>query len=153
MQVMDSTVCKLQTVETVAGKPSVRILSWNVNGLRAVCRKHPSASLKGLVGDLNAEIICFQETKLTRQELNEDIAFIPGYDSFFNFANPDKGVSGAYSGVATFCRQGCGVTPLDAMCGVCPLPSLNMNSLPSKINAGIQPHPSSAWLCYLYSLN
>ena len=89
MQVMDSTGCKLQTVETDAGKPSVRILSWNVNGLRAVCRKHPSASLKGLVGDLNAEIICFQETKLTRQELNEDIAFIPGYDSFFNFANPD----------------------------------------------------------------
>ena len=45
----------------------MKIVSWNVNGLRASI-KNSGADLKGLLDRLDADIICFQETKAQSQQ-------------------------------------------------------------------------------------
>lgn len=50
----------------------MRIVSWNVNGLRAVL-KNTGKSLKQFLDDFEAEIICLQETKATSKELGHCI--------------------------------------------------------------------------------
>ncbi|XP_047473694.1 DNA-(apurinic or apyrimidinic site) endonuclease 2-like [Penaeus chinensis] len=75
---------------------SVRILSWNINGLRSF-----KTNMKQLLDSLEADIICFQETKVTRDMLEEPFAIVEGYSSYFNFSKKKSG----YSGVATFCSN------------------------------------------------
>ncbi|KAG6554008.1 hypothetical protein Mapa_004925 [Marchantia paleacea] len=82
----------------------MRIASYNINGLRARLAQYRSLSL--LLESLNSDIICFQETKVSRQELTADIAIAEGYESFFAFTRAVKNGRIAYSGVATFCRIG-----------------------------------------------
>ncbi|VVB10945.1 unnamed protein product [Arabis nemorensis] len=61
-------------------------------------------SLLKLLDSFDADIICFQETKLRRQELTADLTIADGYESFFSCTRTcEKGCTG-YSGVATFCR-------------------------------------------------
>lgn len=74
----------------------LRLISWNVNGIRAVQRK---GSLKELF-DLNADIYCLQETKINAETLTEEISTINGYNSYFSYADK-KG----YSGVAIYSRN------------------------------------------------
>lgn len=50
----------------------MRIVSWNVNGLRAVL-KNTGKSLKQFLDNFEAEIICLQETKATSRELEHCI--------------------------------------------------------------------------------
>eukprot|EP00873_Tetraselmis_striata_P013488 jgi/Tetstr1/433752/TSEL_022971.t2 len=76
----------------------VRIVTWNVNGLRAVVKKY--GSLTRMLELLEADIICVQETKLTRSELSSELAICEGWDSYFSSCRIRQG----YSGVATFCR-------------------------------------------------
>lgn len=73
-----------------------RIISWNVNGIRAVQRK-------GFLDWFNKEqpdILCVQETKAHPEQLDEDIKNPAGYHSYFSSAQK-KG----YSGVATFTQK------------------------------------------------
>lgn len=49
-----------------------RVLTWNVNGLRAVLQREKK-KLRVLLNELQADVICFQETKLTRSELDEEL--------------------------------------------------------------------------------
>uniref|UniRef100_A0A2N9ICZ6 DNA-(apurinic or apyrimidinic site) endonuclease 2 n=1 Tax=Fagus sylvatica TaxID=28930 RepID=A0A2N9ICZ6_FAGSY len=80
----------------------MKIVTYNVNGLRS--RISQFGSLHKLLTSFDADIICFQETKLRRQELTADLAMADGYESFFSCTRTsDKGRTG-YSGVATFCR-------------------------------------------------
>ncbi|KAI5060260.1 hypothetical protein GOP47_0024680 [Adiantum capillus-veneris] len=80
----------------------MKIVSYNVNGLRA--RIIPYKTLHAFLSALDADIICFQETKLSKQELTGDIATAEGYEAFFSCTRTvNKGKIG-YSGVATFCR-------------------------------------------------
>ncbi|KAJ4714211.1 DNA-(apurinic or apyrimidinic site) lyase [Melia azedarach] len=80
----------------------MKIVTYNVNGLRQ--RISQFGSLQNLLDSFNAEIICFQETKLRRQELKSDLVMADGYESFFSCTRTsNKGRTG-YSGVATFCR-------------------------------------------------
>jgi|TARA_Y100000310_G_scaffold344730_1_gene459117 exodeoxyribonuclease-3 len=74
----------------------MKLLSWNVNGLRAVHRN-------GYWDDFlnkNADIFCFQETKAEPDQLPDDVREVPGYMSFFSSSKVRKG----YSGVATYTR-------------------------------------------------
>jgi exodeoxyribonuclease-3 len=64
----------------------MQFVSWNVNGLRAVCGKGFSDIFK----NFDADFVCLQETKL--QEGQIDLAF-EGYESFWNYAER-KGYSG-----------------------------------------------------------
>ncbi|XP_044470054.1 DNA-(apurinic or apyrimidinic site) endonuclease 2 isoform X2 [Mangifera indica] len=80
----------------------MKIVTYNVNGLRQ--RISQFGSLRKLLDSFDADIICFQETKLRRQELKSDLVLAEGYESFFSCTRTsDKGRTG-YSGVATFCR-------------------------------------------------
>lgn len=81
----------------------MKILTWNINGIRAAKR-----NLKDLFDSLDADIICLQETKVTRDQLDEPTAIVDGYNSYFSFSRKRSG----YSGVATFCRDS--ATPLKA---------------------------------------
>jgi exodeoxyribonuclease-3 len=72
---------------------TMKLVSWNVNGLRACCGKGFVESLE----QLDADCVCLQETKL--QEGQIDLS-IDGYESYWNYAEK-KG----YSGVAVFTRR------------------------------------------------
>ncbi|XP_062199593.1 DNA-(apurinic or apyrimidinic site) endonuclease 2-like isoform X2 [Phragmites australis] len=79
----------------------VKIVTYNVNGLRPRVAQH--GSLRRLLDALDADIICFQETKLSRQDLSADVIMAEGYEAFVSCNRSSKG-RGSYSGVATFCR-------------------------------------------------
>ncbi|XP_026660186.2 DNA-(apurinic or apyrimidinic site) endonuclease 2 isoform X1 [Phoenix dactylifera] len=80
----------------------MKIVTYNVNGLRQRVSQH--GSLLRLLNSLDADIICFQETKLSRQELSADVTMAEGYEAFVSCTRTsNKGRTG-YSGVATFCR-------------------------------------------------
>ena len=74
----------------------MKIISWNVNGIRASHKKGALAELFSL----NADIIGIQETKSTRDQLGEDITSPSGYISFFDSSKERKG----YSGVAVYTK-------------------------------------------------
>lgn len=71
---------------------ATKLVSWNVNGLRAVLKKN----FEEVFGALDADIFCLQETKLSEGQL--DLSF-EGYKSFWNYAEK-KG----YSGTAVYSR-------------------------------------------------
>ena len=70
-----------------------KFISWNVNGLRAVCGK----GFADIFEELDADFFCLQETKMQAGQLN--LEFL-GYRSFWNFAEK-KG----YSGTAVYTRH------------------------------------------------
>lgn len=70
----------------------MKLVSWNVNGLRAVVSKN----FNDVFSEVGADIFCLQETKLSEGKL--DLAF-DGFDSFWNYAEK-KG----YSGTAVYSR-------------------------------------------------
>ncbi|XP_015576322.2 DNA-(apurinic or apyrimidinic site) endonuclease 2 [Ricinus communis] len=80
----------------------MKIVTYNVNGLRQ--RISQFGSLLKLLNSFDADIICFQETKLRRQELTSDLVIADGYESFFSCTRTNEKGRTGYSGVATFCR-------------------------------------------------
>ena len=79
-----------------------KMISWNVNGLRAAVGKN----FKEVFDSLDADIFCIQETKL--QEGQIDLEF-DGYKSYWNYAEK-KG----YSGRAIFTKE----EPKDVFYGI-----------------------------------
>lgn len=75
------------------GSGSLRILSWNVNGIRAVHRK---GFMDWFSGE-RPDILCVQETKAREEQVPPDLLQIEGYEARFVSAER-KG----YSGVALF---------------------------------------------------
>lgn len=71
----------------------MKLISWNVNGLRACCEK----GFRETFAQLDADIFCLQETKMQAGQL--DLTF-EGYHDYWNYAEK-KG----YSGTAVFTRQ------------------------------------------------
>ncbi len=74
----------------------MKLISWNVNGIRAA---HKKGALKELFS-LNADIIGIQETKSTPDQLTDDIKSPHGYTSYFDSSKERKG----YSGVAVYTK-------------------------------------------------
>lgn len=74
----------------------LRLISWNVNGLRAVMKKDFEQS----VTLLDPDILMIQETKLQADQRTDDMINFPGYESFWAYASVKKG----YSGVACYSR-------------------------------------------------
>lgn len=70
----------------------MKLISWNVNGLRACAGKGFGESFKAL----DADVVCLQETKMQAGQL--DLEF-DGYESYWNYADK-KG----YSGTAIYAR-------------------------------------------------
>lgn len=90
----------------------MKILSWNVNGIRS-CRQ------KGLLEWMRSEaadVVCLQEVRAHREQVEGDLQGIPGYQAFWHPARRP-----GYSGVATFTRrapdavrEGVGIPEIDA---------------------------------------
>lgn len=83
---------------------TLKLVSWNVNGIRATQKK-------GLMFWLEKElpdIACFQETKAMKEQLDDELINPPGYKTYWHSAQK-KG----YSGVATFSQ----VEPLAVQAG------------------------------------
>ena len=71
----------------------MKLISWNVNGLRAVMGKN----FMGFFNEVDADIFCLQETKLQEGQIEMDL---PGYHQYWNYAEK-KG----YSGTAIFSKK------------------------------------------------
>lgn len=80
----------------------MKLVSWNVNGLRACMNK----GFKDFFAGAGADIVCLQETKMQREQV--DFAF-EGYDQYF-YSAEKKG----YSGTAVFSR----VKPVNVTYGI-----------------------------------
>ncbi len=70
-----------------------KLISWNVNGLRACVGK----GFLDFFREIDADIFCIQESKLQEGQIDLDL---PGYHQYWNYAEK-KG----YSGTAMFCKQ------------------------------------------------
>ena len=74
----------------------MKLISWNVNGLRAVVTK----GFKDFFDNVDADIFCLQETKLQEEQVDKNIKSIfNGYNEYWNCAEK-KG----YSGTAVFSK-------------------------------------------------
>lgn len=72
----------------------MRIVSWNVNGLRAVAKK----GFLDWLYESGAAIVGLQETKAKPEQLPDDVRYPRGYFSYFSHPKERKG----YSGVALY---------------------------------------------------
>lgn len=77
-------------------KKRIKLISWNVNGIRAAIRKDFFESFK----QMDADIVSIQETKIQDSQLTEEMKNISGYQAFWSHASVKKG----YSGVCTYTR-------------------------------------------------
>jgi exodeoxyribonuclease-3 len=80
----------------------MKIISWNVNGLRAIYNK----GFVDIVDKLNADIFCVQETKMQEGQLELDLN---GYFEYYNYA-----LKKGYSGTAIFTK----IKPINASYGI-----------------------------------
>lgn len=71
----------------------LKLVSWNVNGLRAVVKKN----FLDVFSEMDADFFCLQETKLQAGQI--DLEF-EGYESYWNYA-----VKKGYSGTAIFTKH------------------------------------------------
>lgn len=79
-----------------------KLISWNVNGLRACLNK----GFLDFAREVDADIFCIQESKLQEGQISLEL---PGYHQYWNYAEK-KG----YSGTAVFTKQ----KPLSVSCGI-----------------------------------
>lgn len=80
----------------------MKLISWNVNGLRAVVKK----GFVDIFNTLDADFFCLQETKLQEGQIDLDL---PGYFQYWNYA-----VKKGYSGTAIFTKH----EPLEVFYGL-----------------------------------
>ena len=74
----------------------MKIISWNVNGIRASVKK----GLIDIIHDLDADIFCIQETKAQDDQVQEALTELSGYSIYSNSA-----VKKGYSGVAILSKK------------------------------------------------
>ena len=75
----------------------MKLISWNVNGLRAVMNK----GFKDFFDKIDADIFCIQETKMQESQVDDNIKeIVKEYNSYWNSAEK-KG----YSGTAIFSKE------------------------------------------------
>ena len=74
----------------------MKIISWNVNSLRACCDK----GLISFIKKTKAEIYALQEIKCLEEQVPEEFSQLKNYHKYY-FPAVRKG----YSGVATICKQ------------------------------------------------
>ncbi len=85
----------------------MKIISWNVNGIRAV---HKKGLFVPFIEKYQPDVLCLQETKAQQHQSEVDL---PGYEEYWNSAEKS-----GYSGTAIFCKE---------------KPLAVMNGLPEKI--------------------
>ncbi|MDE0645374.1 MAG: exodeoxyribonuclease III [Gammaproteobacteria bacterium] len=90
----------------------MRIVSWNVNGLRALIKK---GIFPKFLDSSGADVITFQETKVREEQLPLDVLQLEGWHSYYSSAERL-----GYSGVALFSRR-----PADEVISSLPIAQFN----------------------------
>lgn len=90
----------LTEVPLTDGQSYLKIMSWNVNGLRALATKQKSVLL-ALIDKHKPDILCLQETKIQDNAIDEFDGLLDGYESYWNCSTVKKG----YSGTAVFLKK------------------------------------------------
>jgi exodeoxyribonuclease-3 len=85
----------------------MKIVSWNVNGLRAVAKNN---YFEPFLKAAKPDIFCLQETKASPEQLPESVLSPAGYSAFFSSSQLKKG----YSGVALYSK----IEPLSVIYGM-----------------------------------
>lgn len=80
----------------------MKLISWNVNGLRAVIKK----GFMDYFNQMDADVFCLQEIKLQEGQIELEL---PGYYKYWNYA-----VKKGYSGTAIFTKE----EPMDVTYGI-----------------------------------
>jgi exodeoxyribonuclease III len=87
----------------------MKIISWNVNGIRSLLGQNPSKKFDSISNDNklfdfinreNPDILCIQETKADPEQIKDELRVPPGYVGYFNSSKAKKG----YSGVVTYSK-------------------------------------------------
>ncbi|GAB1371394.1 exodeoxyribonuclease III [Candidatus Kapaibacterium sp.] len=88
----------------------MKIISWNVNGIRSILGQNPSKKFNTVSKDNKLfdfieseqpDIICIQETKAEAEQILPELRYPEGYSGYFNHSKAKKG----YSGVVTYSRR------------------------------------------------
>lgn len=82
----------------------MKLVSWNVNGIRAAMKK----DFAGSIASINPDVICLQETKAQDDQVKEALQELKGYEVFSNSA-----VKKGYSGTAILTRKSPGNIIMD----------------------------------------
>ncbi|KAE9311840.1 hypothetical protein PF008_g20102 [Phytophthora fragariae] len=78
----------------------IKIVAWNVNGLRAVLKRDESVHLRAYVAQEDPDIFCLSETKICRDELQKLEDFLPQYEHQYWSCAVKKG----YASTAIFSK-------------------------------------------------
>ncbi|MCF6277706.1 MAG: endonuclease/exonuclease/phosphatase family protein, partial [Anaerolineales bacterium] len=73
----------------------MKIVTWNVNGLRAALRK----GIATWITDEAPDVLCMQETRVLPEQLTDEQRTLPGSEGIWNAAEKQ-----GYSGVATWAK-------------------------------------------------
>ena len=84
----------------------MKLISWNVNGIRAAERK----GLLEWIKKESPDVLCLQETKAHPDQLGFELTHPEGYHSYFSSSSVKKG----YSGVVTYAKK----KPIDSYEGL-----------------------------------
>lgn len=123
----------------------LRITTWNVNGIRNPFGYQPwrdKRSFAVMFDILEADIVVFQETKIQRKDLSDDMVLVSGWDCYFSLPKHKKG----YSGVVIYTRQSV-CAPIRAEEGITgilcpPNSSTSFSDLPEEQQIGGYPTPA-----------
>ncbi|MFH1178354.1 MAG: exodeoxyribonuclease III [bacterium] len=85
----------------------MKIVSWNVNGLRSLVKND---YWKEFLRGVNPDIFCLQETKASPEQLPDELREVADFSSFFSSSKTKKG----YSGVAIYSK----IEPLSVIYGM-----------------------------------
>uniref|UniRef100_A0A3Q2R0P0 DNA-(apurinic or apyrimidinic site) endonuclease 2 n=1 Tax=Fundulus heteroclitus TaxID=8078 RepID=A0A3Q2R0P0_FUNHE len=79
----------------------MKLVTWNINGIRTF-----KSGIKKALDGLDADIICVQETKVTRDLLDERTAIVDGYNSYFSYSRGRSGYSGLDNATPSAAEEG-----------------------------------------------
>jgi len=68
----------------------MKIVSWNVNGVRAILKK----DFKNSIHAMQPDVFCLQETKAPLEESQKALQVFDDYESYVNYSKARKGYSG-----------------------------------------------------------
>lgn len=69
---------------------SMRLICWNVNGIRSILKKNFVSDIR----QLNPDFLCLQETKAAVEEVKTALSLFPEYNIYVNSSKARQGYSG-----------------------------------------------------------
>lgn len=87
----------------IQSRQGLRLVTWNVNGIRTVFNYHPWTQLRSLSAMFDffqADIITLQELKVALKDVSNTVGIVPGFQSYVSVPAEKKG----YSGVGVYVR-------------------------------------------------